>query len=216
MLFRSTNIPYLRRVGRLGKPVVLSTGMARLAEIERALEALEASGVAHEDITVLHCTTEYPTPWYEVNLRAMETIRDAFQVSVGYSDHTEGIEVPTAAVALGATLIEKHFTLDRNLVGPDHKASIDPLGLVKMVEAIRHVEVALGNGRKVPTASEVRNIPVARKSLVAACRIEAGELFSEQNVCCKRPGIGLGPEVLDLLLGKAASRAFEADELLEL
>ena len=165
-----TNLPYLRHVGRYGKPVILSTGMATLGEIEAALEVLEQAGTPRDRITVLHCNTEYPTPMADVNLRAMLTIRDAFGVAVGYSDHTSGIEVAIAAVALGATVIEKHFTLDRNLPGPDHKASLEPDELKAMVAAIRNIEQALGDGIKRPSASEAKNKPIARKSLVAAQR----------------------------------------------
>lgn len=211
-----TNLPYLRHVGRYGKPVILSTGMASLGEIEAAVEALEQAGTARSGITVLHCNTEYPTPMSDVNLRAMLSIGDAFGVAVGYSDHTAGIEIPIAAVALGATVIEKHFTLDRTLPGPDHKASLEPDELKAMVAAIRNVEQALGDGIKRPTPSEVKNRPVARKSLVAACAIRAGQLFSPGNLAVKRPGTGISPMLWDQVVGRRASRDFAADELIEL
>lgn len=211
-----TNLPYLRHVGHYGKPVILSTGMAKLGEIEAALEVLEQAGTPRGRITVLHCNTEYPTPMADVNLRAMLTIRDAFGVAVGYSDHTVGIEVAIAAVALGATVIEKHFTLDRNLPGPDHKASLEPNELKAMVAAIRNIEQALGDGIKQPTASEAKNKPFARKSLVAARAIRAGEVFSETNLAVKRPGTGLSPMRWDEVLGRKAPRDFAPDEFIEL
>jgi N,N'-diacetyllegionaminate synthase len=211
-----TNLPYLRHVGRYGKPVILSTGMATLDEIGAALAALEKAGTRLDRITVLHCTTAYPTPMADVNLRAMLTIRDAFGVAVGYSDHTPGIEVSVAAAALGATVIEKHFTLDRGLPGPDHKASLEPAELKALVTAIRNIEQAMGDGVKRPTRSEEANRPVARKSLVAARAIRAGEAFSESNLAVKRPGTGLSPMRWDEVLGRTAPRDFKADELIEL
>ena len=188
-----TNLPYLRHVGRYGKPVILSTGMATLAEIDAALNVLEGAGTPRGRVTVLHCTTEYPTPMADVNLRAMVTIRDSLGVAAGYSDHTRGIEVAVAAVALGATVIEKHFTVDRALPGPDHMASLEPAEFAEMVSAIRNIEQALGDGVKRPSASEARNMPVARKSVVAATAIGAGEVFSDSNLTVKRPGTGLSP-----------------------
>jgi N,N'-diacetyllegionaminate synthase len=211
-----TNLPYLRHVGRYAKPVILSSGMATLDEIGAALEILQQAGTPKSRITVLHCTTEYPTPMNEVNLRAMLTIRDAFGVVVGYSDHTEGIEVAVAAVALGAAVIEKHFTLDRNLPGPDHKASLEPDELRAMVAAIRNIERALGDGIKRPGPSEAKNMAVARKSLVAACVIHAGEVFSPSNLAVKRPGTGVSPMRWDEVLGCRAPRDFALDELIEL
>ena len=211
-----TNLPYLRHVGRYGKPVILSTGMATLGEIEAALAVLESAGTPRDRITVLHCNTEYPTPMSDVNLRAMLTIRDAFDVAVGYSDHTSGIEVAVAAVALGATVIEKHFTLNRNLPGPDHKASLEPGELAAMVAAIRNVEQALGGGIKRRTTSEAKNAPIARKSLVAACAIRRGDVFSESNLSVKRPGTGVSPMRWDEVLGRKAPRDFAPDELIEL
>ena len=187
-----TNLPYLRHIGRYGKSVILSTGMARLGEIEAALEVLEASGTPRERVTVLHCNTEYPTPMADVNLKAMLAIRDALGVQVGYSDHTLGIEVPIAAVAMGATVIEKHFTLDRNLPGPDHRASLEPDELKAMVQAIRNIELALsGDGLKRTSPSESKNLEIARKSLVALAPIKAGEPFTEANLGVKRPGSGI-------------------------
>jgi N,N'-diacetyllegionaminate synthase len=211
-----TNLPYLRHVGGYGKPVILSSGMATLGEIEAAIDVLEASGTLRGRITVLHCTTEYPAPMAEVNLRAMLTIRDALGVAVGYSDHTLGIEVAIAAAALGAAVIEKHFTLDRTLPGPDHKASLEPSELKAMVAAIRNIEQALGDGVKRPSASEALNKPVARKSLVAACDIRAGETFSAANLTAKRPGTGVSPMRWDEVIGRKARRDFAADELIEL
>lgn len=211
-----TNLPYLRHVGRYGKPTILSTGMADLGEIEDALKVLEKAGTSRDLITMLHCNTEYPTPMADVNLRAMSSMRDAFGVAVGYSDHTQGIEVPIAAVALGATVIEKHFTLDRNLPGPDHQASLEPNELKAMVEAIRNIEQALGDGIKRPTTSEAKNMFVARKSLVAASIIRAGEPFTESNLTVKRPGMGVSPMRWDEVLGRRASRDFSIDELIEL
>lgn len=211
-----TNLPYLRHIGSHGKPVILSTGMASLGEIEAALGVLEQAGTPRNRITVLHCTTEYPAPMAEVNLRAMQTIQRAFDVAVGYSDHTVGIEVAVAAVALGAAVIEKHFTLDRNLPGPDHKASLEPAELRAMIAAIRNIEQALGSGIKSLTPSEAKNIDVARKSLVAARPIRTGETFTADNLTTKRPGIGVSPMRWDEVIGRRAQRDFGADELIEL
>ena len=210
-----TNLPYLRHIGQYGKPVILSTGMARLGEIEAALEVLEASGTPRERVTVLHCNTEYPTPMADVNLKAMLAIRDALGVQVGYSDHTLGIEVPIAAVAMGATVIEKHFTLDRNLPGPDHRASLEPDELKAMVQAIRNIELALsGDGLKRPSPSESKNLEIARKSLVALVPIKAGDLFTEANLGVKRPGSGISPMRWDDFIGRPANRDYQADELI--
>jgi N,N'-diacetyllegionaminate synthase len=211
-----TNLPYLRHIGQYGKPIILSTGMARLGEIEVALEVLEASGTPRERVTVLHCNTEYPTPMADVNLKAMLAIRDALGVQVGYSDHTLGIEVPIAAVAMGATVIEKHFTLDRNLPGPDHRASLEPDELKAMVRAIRNIELALsGDGLKRPSPSESKNLEIARKSLVALAPIKAGEPFTEANLGVKRPGSGISPMRWDEFMGRPANRDYHADELIE-
>lgn len=210
-----TNLPYLRHIGGIGKPIIMSSGMATLSEIEDALGVLEASGALREQITVLHCTTEYPTPMRDVNLRAMHTIRDFFSIDVGYSDHTLGIEVSTAAVALGAKVIEKHFTLDRTLPGPDHKASLEPNELMHMVDAIRNIEVALGDGIKRPSKSEQKNIPIARKSLVAAKSIRAGEILTAENIAVKRPGTGISPMQWDEIIGQKATHNYAEDELIK-
>ena len=209
-----TNLPYLRHIGHLNKTVILSTGMAMLGEIEAAIDVLEQAGTSRANMTVLHCTTEYPTPMAEVNLRAMRSIHTAFGVTVGYSDHTSGIEVAIAAVALGASVIEKHFTLDRNLSGPDHKASLEPEELKAMVTAIRNIEIALGDGIKRLTPSEARNKPVARKSLVASQVIKSGEVFSAQNIIVKRPGTGISPMRWDEVMGKVAQRDYQEDDLI--
>lgn len=211
-----TNLPLLRYMSRFGKPLLLSTGMANLGEIEAAIEAVEAAGTPRHLITVLHCTTEYPTPMEDVNLRAMVAMKKAFGVSTGYSDHTAGIEIPLAAVALGATVIEKHFTLDRNLPGPDHKASLEPQELKAMVEGIRNVERALGDGVKRPSPSELKNKPIARKSLVAIRPIRAGEAFNAENIAAKRPGTGLSPMRWDEVIGRTATKDFAVDELITL
>lgn len=211
-----TNLPYLRAISAKGRKVIISTGMSELPEIEEALQVLENGGLKRSDIIVLHCNTEYPTPMRDVNLRAMLDIRDRLGVAVGYSDHTNGIEVPIAAVALGAEVIEKHFTLDKTLPGPDHKASLEPQELKAMVDAIRNIEAALGDGKKKVTDSERPNIIVARKSIVAARPIKAGEVYTEENVTVKRPGNGISPMKWDDVLGKTAPRDFEYDELIEL
>jgi N,N'-diacetyllegionaminate synthase len=209
-----TNLPYLRHIGRLGKVVILSTGMATLGEIEAAIDVLEQAGTPRASMTVLHCTTEYPTHMAEVNLRAMQSIHKAFGVAVGYSDHTPGIEVAIAAVALGASVIEKHFTLDRTLPGPDHKASLEPQELKAMVIAIRNIEQAVGDGIKRPCPSEIKNMAVARKSIVAARPIHPGEVFSEDNLVVKRPGTGLSPMLWDTVIGQRATRSYAADDLI--
>ena len=211
-----TNLPLLRRMAQYRKPVILSTGMATLGEIEAALAVFEGGGVSRSNITVLHCNTEYPTPSGDVNLRAMQNIRNAFGVAVGYSDHTKGIEIAIAAVAMGATIIEKHFTLDRSLPGPDHLASLEPGELKDMVDSIRNVERAMGDGIKRPSPSEEKNKAIARKSLVARRAIRTGEAFSEENVTAKRPGTGLSPMRWDEIMGLRAARAFAEDELIEI
>ena len=211
-----TNLPYLRHIGQLQKSVILSTGMSTLGEIEEAVLALEKAGTSRENMTVLHCTTEYPTAMSEVNLRAMQSIHKAFGLAVGYSDHTPGIEVAIAAVAMGARVIEKHFTLDRNLSGPDHKASLEPKELKAMITAIRNIEIALGDGIKRITPSEAKNKPVVRKSLVANKPIKAGEKFSKINVATKRPGTGITPMRWDEIIGRKAPRDFDLDEQIEL
>jgi len=207
-----TNLPYLRHIGSLGKKVILSTGMANIGEIRDALDILIASGTLKENITVLHATTEYPCPIEEVNLRAMQTIRDTFDIRVGYSDHTRGIEIPIAAAAMGASVIEKHFTLDREMEGPDHKASLEPDELIAMVSAIRNIEKALGDGIKKPSPSEMKNIPIARKSIVASRAIAEGERLSEENITIKRPGNGISPMRYDEIIGTVASKNYDEDE----
>jgi len=209
-----TDYPYLAEIGRTKLPVVLSTGMCELPEIERAIEVLRRNGTGK--ITLLHCNTQYPTPYEDVNLNAMNTLRHTFNVPVGYSDHTRGIEVPIAAVAMGAVVIEKHFTLDQNLPGPDHKASLNPKELKEMVQAIRNIEKTLGNGEKTVSRSEQENKIVARKSIVAATDIKKGDVFTENNLTTKRPGNGISPMKWNELLGKKASRDFCEDELIEI
>jgi N,N'-diacetyllegionaminate synthase len=211
-----TNLPLLRRVGGFGVPVILSTGMATMAEIAAALAALEAAGTARARLTLLHCNSEYPTPYEDVNLRTMASLRESFGVAVGYSDHTPGIEVSVAAVALGAAVIEKHFTLDRTLPGPDHRASLDPAALKALVAAIRNVEAALGSARKEPSPSELKNRSVVRRSLVALRPIRAGEVFAAENVAAKRPEGGLTPMRWDEVMGRVARRDFAEDEPIEL
>jgi len=211
-----TNLPLLRYMSRFGKPLLLSTGMANLGEIEAAIEAIEVAGTPRHLITVLHCTTEYPTPMEEVNLRAMVAMKKAFGVNTGYSDHTPGIVIPVAAVELGATIIEKHFTLDRNLPGPDHKASLEPYELKAMVDGIRNVERALGDGVKRPSPSELKNKLIARKSLVAIRPISTGEAFSAENMSAKRPGTGLSPMLWDEIVGRTATKDFAVDEQITL
>ena len=211
-----TNYPYLKRIASIGEEVILSTGMCELDDIQAALEVLIQSGLRKEQITILHCNTEYPTPYKDVNLRAMQEIKERFDVAVGYSDHTLGIEIPIAAVALGASVIEKHFTLDRNMTGPDHKASLQPDELKNMVTAIRHIEQALGNGHKTISPSEQKNLNVARKSIVAAKNIKAGELLSEQNLTVKRPGNGISPMRWNEVIGTRAVHDFNEDDLIEL
>jgi N,N'-diacetyllegionaminate synthase len=211
-----TNLPYLRHIGSLGKAVILSTGMSTMGEIESAIDVMEQAGTPRRNLTVLHCTTEYPTPMAEVNLRAMQNLHAAFGVAVGYSDHTSGIEVAVAAVAMGASIIEKHFTLDSTMSGPDHKASLEPDELKSMVSAIRNIEIALGDGIKRPTPSETSNKLVARKSLVASQAIKAGEVFSTKNITAKRPGTGISPMRWDEVIGCSAPRDFSVDDLIKL
>jgi N,N'-diacetyllegionaminate synthase len=209
-----TNLPYLRHMGRMGKPVVMSTGMATLEEVRAAMDVVLEAGVKKDDLVILHCNTEYPTPMADVNLRAMLTIRDELGVNVGYSDHTLGIEVPIAAVALGANVIEKHFTLDRTLSGPDHAASLEPDELKAMVAAIRNIEKALGYGVKKPSPSEIKNIPIARKSIVAKKVIKKGDLYSDDNLTVKRPGTGISPMEWDDYIDKSADREYQMDDLI--
>lgn len=212
-----TNYPFLKRIAAFNDKTILSTGMCDMVDVRAAVEALYKNGLSKENLILLHCNTEYPTPFEDVNLKAMDALRKEFGVEVGYSDHTKGIEVPIAAVALGATVIEKHFTLDRNMEGPDHKASLEPDELKAMVSAIRNIEKAVGgDGSKHISDSERKNIAIARKSIVAACVIKAGEVFTEQNLTVKRPGNGISPMKWDEIVGKTAKRDFAEDELIEL
>lgn len=211
-----TNYPYLKKIAQYGEPVIMSTGMCSMGDVEQALNVLLKNGLTKEQITLLHCNTEYPTPMQDVNLKAMLQLRDKFGVKVGYSDHTKGIEVPIAAVALGAEVIEKHFTLDRTLPGPDHKASLEPNELKAMVDAIRNIEQALGNGQKHVSASEEKNMAIARKSIVAARDIKQGEKLTEKNLCVKRPGNGISPMRWEEVIGTKAIRDFVEDELIEI
>lgn len=211
-----TNYPYLKKIASYQEPVILSTGMCNLEDIEASLEVLLKEGCKKQDITILHCNTEYPTPYSDVNLRAMLEIEKKFGTRVGYSDHTSGIEVPIAAVAMGACVIEKHFTLDRNMEGPDHKASLEPDDLKKMVQSIRNIEMALGSGHKVVSPSEKKNMEIARKSIVAARNIAKGEILSESNLTVKRPGNGISPMCWNDVIGTVAVRDFSEDEVIEL
>jgi len=210
-----TNYPYLKKIALFGKPVIFSTGMCTVEDIRNALNVLTANGLSKSDISVLHCNTEYPTPMQDVNLNAMISIREEFGVNVGYSDHTLGIEVPIAAVALGAKIIEKHFTLDKNMEGPDHIASLDPLELSEMIFAIRNIENAMGTGVKEPSESELKNTSVARKSIVASKKISKGEVLSEFNLTVKRPGTGISPMKWEFVIGKEATRDYLPDELID-
>lgn len=208
-----TNYPYLVKIAKTGIDVVMSTGMCEIWEIEEAVKVLKENGT--KNITLLHCNTEYPTPFQDVNLKAMDTLKKNFDVSVGYSDHTVGIEVPIAAVARGAKVIEKHFTLDKNMEGPDHKASLEPDELKDMVRAIRNIEKALGSEEKKPSVSEKKNIAIARKSIVAAKKIEKGKKFTEENLTVKRPGDGISPMLWKDVVGKVAKRNFDEEEKIE-
>lgn len=212
-----TNYLFLKRIAAYNEKTILSTGMCDMQDVRDAVEALYKNGLSNENLILLHCNTEYPTPFEDVNLKAMDALRREFGVEVGYSDHTKGIEVPIAAVALGATVIEKHFTLDRTLPGPDHKASLEPDELKAMVSAIRNIEKAVGgDGTKHVSESERKNIAIARKSIVAACDIKAGETFTEENLTVKRPGSGISPMRWEEVLGKKAKKDFNEDELIEL
>lgn len=210
-----TNYPYIKKIAMYHEHVILSTGMCEMDDINAAMNVLLNNGVERNQITILHCNTEYPTPYEDVNLRAMTALKDEFKVEVGYSDHTKGIEVPIAAVALGATVIEKHFTLDRTLPGPDHKASLEPDELKAMVSAIRNIEKALGDGHKQVSESERKNIAIARKSIVAASNIKKGDLLTEENLTVKRPGTGISPMRWEEVLGQKAIRNFAEDEIIE-
>ena len=211
-----TNLPYLEKIGSFNQKVIISTGMCNMQEIEEAITVLTNAGTAIQNITILHCNTEYPTPMCDVNLLAINTIKEKFKTAVGYSDHTQGIEVPIAAVAIGATVIEKHFTLDRGMEGPDHKASLEPNELKQMVIAIRNIELAIGDGVKEPSPSEQKNKAIARKSIVAAKPIMENEFLTENNLTIKRPGSGINPMKWYEVIGKKAKRSFAKDELIEL
>ena len=211
-----TNYPYLRKVGGLDKRVILSTGMSDIGEVKQAVKVLTGSGTKKGRITVLQCNNEYPTPFRDANILAMLTLGKALKLNAGYSDHTPGIEVPIAAVALGATVIEKHFTLNRKMKGPDHKASLEPGELAAMVKAIRNIEKALGDGKKRPSPSEIKNMAVVRKSIVAARRITKGEMFTLENLTVKRPGKGMSPMEWNKVIGRKAKRNFKQDELIRL
>lgn len=209
-----TNLPYLLRIAKTNKQVIMSTGMSTLEDVAAALDVLKKNGSG--EVTLLHCTTEYPAPFSDVNLKAMNTLREQFHCKVGYSDHTLGIEIPIAAVAMGATVIEKHFTLDRNMKGPDHKASLEPNELSAMVKAIRNIELALGTEVKKPSASEKKNMTIARKSIIAARNIKAGEILTEENLTTKRPGNGISPMKWFDVIGTKATKDFAEDELIKL
>lgn len=211
-----TNYPYLRKIASFQEPVILSTGMCDLDDIRAAIDVLLKFGVKKDQVTVLHCNTEYPTPFEDVNLKAMLELSEKFGVKAGYSDHTNGIEVPIAAVALGAQVIEKHFTLDKKMEGPDHKASLEPAELKAMVMAIRNIEKALGDGHKVITESERKNIAIARKSIVAACQIKKGEVLTENNLTVKRPGTGLSPMKWEQVVGTKAIKDYDEEDMIEL
>ena len=209
-----TNLPYLIKIAKTGKDIIMSTGMCQMEEIKEALEILKENGA--RKVTLLHCNTEYPTPFCDVNLNAMKTIKEECHVQVGYSDHTIGIEVPIAAVAMGACVIEKHFTLDKNMEGPDHKARLEPEELKEMVTGIRNIEKAMGNGKKCPSESEQKNIIIARKSIVANCDIKKGEILTEDKLYIKRPGNGISPMKWYEVIGKEAIKDFKKDELIVL
>nr|ADI22454.1 sialic acid synthase [uncultured gamma proteobacterium HF0500_05P21] len=210
-----TNLPYLRLIGEKKKPIILSTGMANMAEIKKAVDVISSSGLTKNQITILHCNTEYPTPIEDVNLNAMLTIKEELGVSIGYSDHTMGHEIALAAVAMGASVIEKHFTLDKSLPGPDQSTSLEPTELVSFVGSIRNLEIALGSFTKEPTPSERKNIPIARKSIVAKRVIKKGEKFTEKNITTKRPGTGLSPMKWDEIIGSISGKDYKFDDLIE-
>ena len=212
-----TNLPYLRKAAQLFQKVIISTGMCTMEDIEAAINVFLKEGISKENVTILHCNTEYPTPMNDVNLKAMLSIQQEFGTDIGYSDHTLGIEVPVAAVALGASVIEKHFTLDNTMEGPDHAASLEPLQLKEMVKAIRNIEHAIsGDGIKKPSESEMKNIEIARKSIVALTSISKGAIFTEKNLTIKRPGTGISPMKWDEVIGKVADREYKVDELIQL
>ena len=211
-----TNKPYLRHIAKFKNPILLSTGMSSLQEVKEAVAILIESGLRMDDLTILQCTSEYPTPMEEINLRVLDTLRNFFNVQVGISDHSVGISVPIASVALGAVVIEKHLTLDKKLPGPDHKASIEPKEFSLMVKAIREIELAMGDGKKIPSSSETKNKNIVRKSIVASRKINKGELFSYENIYFKRPGYGISPMKIDEVIGKISKKIFNEDELIDL
>jgi N,N'-diacetyllegionaminate synthase len=210
-----TNVPYLRRIGSMNKRIILSTGMSYLGEVEKAIETLAAAGTARCNLTVMQCNSEYPTPYEDAGVRTMVTMREAFKVPVGYSDHSLGIEIPIAAVALGASIIEKHFTLGRTMDGPDHRSSLEPAELKAMVDAIRNVERGMGDGIKTVSASERKNREIVRKSIVAARAISRGEIFDDLNITAKRPGTGISASEWDRVIGRTATRSYSKDDLIE-
>ncbi|MFH1282266.1 MAG: N-acetylneuraminate synthase [bacterium] len=211
-----TNLPYLREIGSFKNKIIMSTGMAEIGEIRDAIKILTKSGTSKKDIVLLHCNTEYPTPMKDVNLNALRTLKNTFKMDIGYSDHTLGIEIAVAAVAMGARVIEKHITLDKNMPGPDHSSSLEPREFMMMVESIRNIERALGDGIKRPSASEMKNISIVRKSIIAAKNIKKGERFSAGNLCVKRPGKGISPMSWDTVIGKRAKRNFKKDDLINI
>ena len=209
-----TNLPYLRKIGKLSKKVIMSTGMSTLSEVNDAINVLVECGLEKKDITILHCNTEYPTPFSDVNLRAISYLRKKLEIEVGYSDHTSGIEVAIAAVACGAAVIEKHFTLNNKMEGPDHEASLEPNDLKKMIKSIRNIELALGEKMKFPSSSEAKNTKIVRKSIVANCFIKKGEVFSEKNITAKRPGNGISPMRWDDIIGTKSKKDYHPDDLI--
>lgn len=210
-----TNLPYIRRIGEIGLPVILSTGMCDLSDIEAALGVLSSTGLDQSKVTVLHCTSTYPAPFEDLNLNAISTIRERFDIKVGYSDHSMGIEIPIAAAALGATIIEKHLTLDRSMPGPDHIASIEPSEFRQMVDSIRNIELSMGDGCKQPVASELSNLGIVRRSIVAKSKILKGEIFNQENLICKRPATGMSPMLWDSLIGRVATMDYSEDDMIE-
>lgn len=211
-----SNIPFLKEIGKTKKKIILSTGMSYIADIEKAIQVLTKAGTKYNNITLLHCNTEYPTPFKDVNLNAMITIKNTFKLPIGYSDHSMGIEIPIAAAVLGARVIEKHFTLNKDSEGPDHKASLEPHEFKKMVESVRNIEKAMGDGIKKPSKSELKNMKIARKSIVAAKEISQGTVFNKTNLTVKRPGNGLNPLMWDQIMGKKAIRNFKKDDLIQI
>lgn len=211
-----TNFPYLREIAHSQKPIIMSTGMATIKEIENAIKVLQRFGALKENLSILHCTSDYPAAFGDLNLKAIQTLKSKFSLEVGYSDHSLGIEVPIAAVSLGARIIEKHLTLNQKMIGPDHLASIEPQSFKEMVKNIRNIEIALGNENKIPTMNELKNKQLVRKSIVASVNIREGEVFNEQNITSKRPGIGICPMQWETVLGKVAKKSFYKDQIIEL